>query len=295
MHIDTLLPTYNRCGLLARALDSFLVAERPENAVVTLIVVDNNSTDATSNVVADYVAKYPDRIRYLFEPKQGKHHALNAGLECSCADVIALFDDDEVLERNWYKVVVGASKPHWLPSGYPGVLGIIHNGEQRLQYGSAGLPGMLTGGNSAIRRAVLERCGPYSADFMYAEDRYMYMQLQRLGAVGFYDPDLIVFHHVPPWRLTKTYYRHWVFTEGRIKGKVARQAPTEQRSLLGAPLWMWRRAVESACDLMLWLGRPPHRRFQLELQLIEFWGYLSARALRLADKYQDRTSFADFT
>lgn len=311
MRIDVVLPTYNRCDLLQKAIDSLLAAVVPEGVEARLVVVDNNSRDGTKLLVTEYVTRYPGRIHYLFEGKQGRHHALNAAIEQSSANVVAFFDDDELVERNWLVVIaqnfadpevdyIGGemrpdwqeAAPDWLPSSYTGVLGIVNNGDQRRQYGSPGFVAMLTGGNNAIRRSVLQRCGPYSPEFMYAEDRYMYMQLERIGAVGFYDPELVVLHYVPRKRLTKAYYRHWAFTEGLTLGKIAREKPLEVRSLFGAPLWMWRRAAEAAGDTVVRLGRSQRgRRFQSQLRLLEFWGYLSARTLRLKERYRDRTSF----
>jgi GT2 family glycosyltransferase len=76
----------------------------------------------------------------------------------------------------------------------------------------------LPGGNAVIRRAVLERCGPYATDILRTharllsgEDADMYERLLAVGAQGFYTPDLIVFHHIFPERLTKRYFRRWAF------------------------------------------------------------------------------------
>lgn len=311
MRIDIILPTYNRCGLLARAVDSFLAAEAPDGVEATLVIVDNNSADGTKAVADGYAAEHPGRVMSLFESRRGKQFALNTGIGQSDADVIGLFDDDEVIAPDWLAVLsrnladpdvdyVGgpvrpdwqAPKPDWFPPGYPGVLGLVDNGDQRRQYGSPGFEAMLPGCNAGIRRSVMERCGPYPPGYMYAEDRYMYMQLQRVGAVGFYDPALVVYHHVPAKRLKKAYYRHWAFTEGLTFGKIALESAEGGRTLLGAPPWMWRRAAESALGMAWRRGRAQRgRRFRGELHLAEFWGYLSARTFRRGERYVDRTSF----
>ncbi len=311
MKIDVLLATYNRSALLRRAIDSFLAAEEPSGVQSRLIVIDNNSRDDTQQVAQPYAVLHPDRIILLFEGRQGKFHALNAGIAHSDADVVAMFDDDERLMPNWLSVIarnfadpavdfIGGEvrpdwqspAPDWLPTGYTGVIGVIKHGTVRRPYGKAGVDAMLTGGNTAIRRDVLDRCGPYRGDFMYAEDRFMDLQLKRIGAVGYYEPDLVVFHHVPQSRLTKPYYRHWVFTEGRTIAKEDRVGDASARRVLGAPPWMWARACASLAGLATSLGRgQQRRRFNTELQLIEFWGYLTVSLLRLPDRYRDRTAF----
>ena len=52
MIIDVILPTFNREALLARTLESLLAAEVPQGLEVRVLVVDNASTDGTTNVVA---------------------------------------------------------------------------------------------------------------------------------------------------------------------------------------------------------------------------------------------------
>jgi hypothetical protein len=83
----------------------------------------------------------------LFEPKQGRHHALNCIAE-NFATAGVDFIGGPVLP-DW-----SSEPPEWLPKhGYGGVLGIIDHGNRRRRYGSAGFTEMLTGGNTAIRRA----------------------------------------------------------------------------------------------------------------------------------------------
>jgi glucosyl-dolichyl phosphate glucuronosyltransferase len=310
MKIDVVLPTYNRSALLADAVESFLAATPPEDAVCRLVIANNNSRDETEATARRFVDRHPDRITYLFEARQGKHHALNAAIAASTADVIAFFDDDEILDPDWLRVIArrfgdptldylgGEVRglweipgPDWIPSGFNGVLGLVNNGEQTLQYHQPGFDGMLTGANAAIRKHVLGRCGPFSDRYMYAEDRYMHLQLGRIGARGIYDPALIVSHRVPAWRLTKKYWRHWAFNEGRVVARGNLETGLLFPSILGVPRWMWRRALQSVWRRMVRLG-PSQRavRFEAELRLIELYGYVTVATFGRADRYIDRTA-----
>ena len=312
MRIDAILPTYNRANLLPNALDTALAAHLPAGCTVRIVVVNNNSSDSTRDVVAAYQVRHGERMSYLFEAKRGRHHALNAGIASSTADVIAFFDDDERIAPDWFDVIAGAfgdaktdyiagavrpdwsePAPSWLPQdAYGGVLGIIDNGAGRRRFNEPGFLAMPTGGNFAIRKVVLARCGPYSPDFMYAEDRYMYQQLTKIGAVGYYLPTLVVFHYVPPKRLRKSYFRHWSYTEGCNRGKLARAEPPEPRSLIGVPAWKWRQAAGAAFAVTV--GKLRWRRncpatFKAELDVIQFIGFVTARNLgTLAERYKDR-------
>ncbi len=66
MRLDVIVPTYNREDLLPSALNSLFSAEVPEDVQVTVMVVDNNSTDGTREVIESFREKYCERIHYVF-------------------------------------------------------------------------------------------------------------------------------------------------------------------------------------------------------------------------------------
>src|SRR2546426_2755399 len=88
MRLDIILPTYNRHQLLTRTLDSLLTAEVPADLSVFVTVVDNNSSDATRETVETYQPKFCGRLHYVFEKKQGRSHALNAGINATDGDLV---------------------------------------------------------------------------------------------------------------------------------------------------------------------------------------------------------------
>src|SRR5574338_553913 len=102
MRLDVILPTYNRQDLLPSALNSLLAADVPAGLEVSITVVDNNSTDGTRQVIESFQKQYGDRIHYCFEQKQGRSHALNAGIAATSGDLIGVIDDDEEIDRDWY-------------------------------------------------------------------------------------------------------------------------------------------------------------------------------------------------
>ena len=101
MKITVILCTYNRCEGLAKALDSAAALRLPELVEWEVLVVDNNSRDRTREVVEAFSRRYGERFRYLFEPQQGKSHALNAGIREARGDILAFTDDDVTLEPTW--------------------------------------------------------------------------------------------------------------------------------------------------------------------------------------------------
>lgn len=94
--VSVILPTYNRGGILEKAIDSVLVQTY---TAFELVIVDDGSTDNTKNLVESYE---DSRIRYLYtEINQGAAAARNYGIENASADTdfIAFEDSDDL----WHK------------------------------------------------------------------------------------------------------------------------------------------------------------------------------------------------
>ena len=76
--LSVLICTYNRSALLGQTLGTLQTAYPPDRCTVEVIVVDNNSTDDTREVVRQAAATGPYSVRYLAERQQGKSFALNS-------------------------------------------------------------------------------------------------------------------------------------------------------------------------------------------------------------------------
>src|SRR5215472_1920695 len=105
MTLDVVVPTYNRETLLARLLDSIRAANQPDSMWIRTIVVDNNSTDGTREVVERAKRDWLGTLEYRFELVQSKSAALNNGLSVVTAEVVGLLDDDEEVGTQWFNVV----------------------------------------------------------------------------------------------------------------------------------------------------------------------------------------------
>ena len=147
--VSIVICTYNRCGLLVRALESL---ENQEAADVRyeVLVVDNNSSDETRNITQRFVEKKPGRFRYVFEPKQGLSYARNAGIAKARAENIAFTDDDVRVASNWVSRIKagfgaepiadflggkvlpdwGCTPPEWLTREHWAPLALVDYGDQ---------------------------------------------------------------------------------------------------------------------------------------------------------------------
>jgi len=101
--ISVIIPTYNRAKFIGLTLESFAKQDYPEG-FFEIIVMNNNSTDSTNEVVNEMMRKYPI-IRYFEEPRQGVHYARNSAIKYAAGDILYYTDDDMIAERDLLKVI----------------------------------------------------------------------------------------------------------------------------------------------------------------------------------------------
>lgn len=87
MKISVIIPAYNRVETIARAIDSVRSQTLPPYEI---IVVDDGSTDATSEVVKMY-----DEVLLLRQNRQGVSAARNNGAMMAGGDWLAFLDSDD--------------------------------------------------------------------------------------------------------------------------------------------------------------------------------------------------------
>ena len=72
--------TYNRHQQLREALESIVRNESSAGVQYEVVVVDNNSTDPTPQVVQSFIDRGHRNVRYVFEGRQGLSYARNAAI-----------------------------------------------------------------------------------------------------------------------------------------------------------------------------------------------------------------------
>lgn len=89
LRVSVVVPTYNRAHSIGAALDSILAQDPLPDEV---IVVDDGSTDNTSDVLA----AYGDRITVLRQKNAGAAAARNAGIRHATSEWVAFLDSDDL-------------------------------------------------------------------------------------------------------------------------------------------------------------------------------------------------------
>jgi glycosyltransferase involved in cell wall biosynthesis len=91
--VDVIIPAYNAAKYLPIALES-VVAQT--FADWRIILVDDGSTDNTSEVVAPFLARLGPKLSYLKQPNAGMSAARNTAIRNSSSEFVALLDADDI-------------------------------------------------------------------------------------------------------------------------------------------------------------------------------------------------------
>lgn len=106
--VTTILPVYNRSGMLREAVDSVLgQTYRP----IELIIVDDGSTDGTP-AVADELARAHPEVRVMHQANGGAGSAREAGRTAATGEFIQHLDSDDLLEPKKFELQVAGLREH---------------------------------------------------------------------------------------------------------------------------------------------------------------------------------------
>ncbi len=246
MDISVIICTYNRAEYLRKVLIDLAGQDVIGRICFEVIIVDNNSTDNTRQVGEEFIAKYPEVFRYVFEARQGKTFALNTGIRESKGSIVAFTDDDVVIDNNWVFSVKQAfaanqackafggrvlplwpdTVPQWIAreGDFENTKGTIveHDlGDCVKKYSQAGVDPPI-GANMFFAREVLDKYGGFNESLNLdintipmLEDTEFCNRLLKCKEEMTYIPDSVVYHPVYPERLTKNYFRKHAFKTGR--------------------------------------------------------------------------------
>ena len=97
--VSVIVPVRNEESYVADCLRSLLNQDYPWDGF-EIIVVDNDSSDRSADVIAQF------SVRYVFEKKRGAAAARNAGVRQSKGELLAFIDSDCIAPPDWLSSLV---------------------------------------------------------------------------------------------------------------------------------------------------------------------------------------------
>ena len=220
--VSVLLCTYNRGQLLEEAIERLVCQATDGRFSHEIVVVDNGSTDNTRAVVEGRAPDSGVLVRYVYEPMEGVAQARNRAMREAAGQWFAFLDDDELADKRWLAElhramdesgarILGGPVRLYLQPDEVACLGPEHRrllrerGADRLGDNLAPCPPGVNPGtdNLFAAREVFEEVGGFDETMMTGgEDSDFMIRARAAGIEPWYVPDAVVYHRVPPARLT---------------------------------------------------------------------------------------------
>lgn len=243
MFLSVVICTYNRSEYLALALDNLLESTLGQDKY-ELLVIDNNSSDNTQFVVANYKEKFKN-LKYIFEKQQGLSYARNRALREAWGDYILYLDDDALineqglenllrfLKENHKTTILGGKcniryeieKPEWITTKVEGWMGDCNFGSRTIKVTPENIKKKRVkspiGACFCIEKEFLKSVGGFHpklgrvGEKMYAGEETLLVQLAlKKGREVVYYPKISVEHIIQTSWLDKDFMLNKTFCYG---------------------------------------------------------------------------------
>ena len=270
MLITVAICTFNRAESLRRTLDSLVAMRVPGDVPWEMVVVNNNSTDHTDDVISEYVGRLP--VRREFEPRTGKSNALNRAIDAARGDYILWTDDDVLVDPGWLTAYVEAFRrwpeaavfggritprydpppAKWLIQSETVLVGpyaIRDFGDQAQPLCAKDEDRFPFGANWAMR-AIEQRAfrydpnlGPVPNRIRNQEESDLIYRVLKSGATGYWIPEARVEHCIGPDRQTVRYIAAYYESWGETLAFRRAAATAAEPFWFGVPRRIWPRLV----------------------------------------------------
>lgn len=189
MKISVIVPAYNEENYLGVCLAS--LKKQNFKGDYEIIVVDNNSSDKTSQVARDA------GVRVVFESKKGVGSARQAGAVASLGDIIAYTDADTIVPENWLSRIAMEFEKDKNLAAFGGLY-TLSSGPILIRVGFILLARIywyldkllsgrwyLAGANFAVRKEFFLKVGGFNINLKIGEEPDLSQRIKEFGKVNF--------------------------------------------------------------------------------------------------------------
>jgi glycosyltransferase involved in cell wall biosynthesis len=210
MKVSVIIPTYQRCDSLKRALTALSGQTFPKEDYEVIVSIDG-STDSTAEMLKGFEAPY--ELRTIWKPNAGRSAARNRGIEEAKGEVLIFLDDDmEALpglienhhkhHRDNGRVCVLGKIPvnisdrstpleiYLAESVYKPFMSRLFSPDYKFQ----GLE--FYSGNFSIRRELLLEIGSFNPGYNVSEDCELGIRFANAGIGVVFEPDAAAKQHI---------------------------------------------------------------------------------------------------
>lgn len=104
--VTIVIAAYNEHRHIAATIENKLALDYPPDKL-SIIVVSDESTDGTDDIVARYAREYPERVRLLRQtPRNGKTSALNLAMPLATGEIVVFSDANSLYDRGALRALV---------------------------------------------------------------------------------------------------------------------------------------------------------------------------------------------
>lgn len=289
MMLSVILCTYNRERYIYNVLQSIAAGGFGDYEIV---LVNNNSTDGTESECQRFAKDHPEvAMRYCVEKQQGLSYARNRGIMESQGEVLVYVDDDAVVNREYLQTYAdffnrnkeavaaggpitprydGCEEPSWM-SHYTRqlVTGELNLGTREREFPKGAFPG---GGNAAYRKSVFNEVGLFNVELgrkgnslIGAEEKDLFDKMTSRGMKFYYLPNAILYHLIPPKKLTQDYFDRLTYGIG-----VSERYRTQQIGRKKYLNRLLKETVKWGGTMVLWTGFALKGQFPKGNKLVAF-------------------------
>ncbi|BCL37897.1 hormogonium polysaccharide biosynthesis glycosyltransferase HpsE [Nostoc sp. MS1] len=226
------IPTWNGAERLPEVLDKLLAQTGIEHLSWEVIVIDNNSSDRTPEVVKDYQAKFTQcELKYFLETQQGSAFARLKAVNEARSEFVGFLDDDNLPAPDWVLHSYNFSEEHSQAGAWSGqihgdfevkppdnfdkiqaFLAIREHGQKAYIFDADNLRLPPSAGLVIRKQAWLKSLpkqmffvGRVGKSMVGGEDIEVLLHLHKSSWEIWYNPKMEIYHKIPHWRLERNY------------------------------------------------------------------------------------------
>lgn len=230
MTLSIIICSYNRASYISDALTS-LYGQSSGLDDFEVIIVDNNSTDNTKEVYAQWRQTNTNgQFTFISETKQGASFARNTGAAIAKGEWVCFMDDDAVATTDYVKniikhiqdqpFIVGfggriipkyiPAEPKWMSYYVSSLVGNFDYAPTACAFENGKYP---LESNMIVKKSVYDQIGGFNVNLpgvvgtlrIGGEGKELFYKIIALGHTIYYDPSICVHHVVEVKKLTSEY------------------------------------------------------------------------------------------